>query len=70
MGLITPESRDMFHGPKERWVDTLTTLYTDFEMNTFVFWHLRRGRRPRRARSTGQRLMVSLASAAGKRKIA
>ena len=38
MGLITPESRDMFHGPKERWVDTLTTLYTDSGMNTFVFW--------------------------------
>jgi alkanesulfonate monooxygenase SsuD/methylene tetrahydromethanopterin reductase-like flavin-dependent oxidoreductase (luciferase family) len=38
MGLITPESRDMFHGPKERWVDTLTTLYRDFGMNTFVFW--------------------------------
>jgi len=28
----------MFHGPKERWVDTLTTLYSDFGMNTFVFW--------------------------------
>jgi len=38
MGLITPESRDMFHGPTERWVDTLTTLYSDFGMNTFVFW--------------------------------
>ena len=38
MGLITPESRDMFHGPKERWVDTLTALYSDFGMNTFVFW--------------------------------
>jgi hypothetical protein len=38
MGLITPESQDMFHGPKERWVETLTTLYSDFGMNTFVFW--------------------------------
>ncbi len=38
MGLIAPESRDMFHGPKERWVDTFTTLYSDFGMNTFVFW--------------------------------
>ena len=38
MGLITPESGDMFHGPVERWVDTLTTLYTDYQMNTFVFW--------------------------------
>jgi alkanesulfonate monooxygenase SsuD/methylene tetrahydromethanopterin reductase-like flavin-dependent oxidoreductase (luciferase family) len=38
MGLITPESRDMFHGPKERWFDTLTTLHSDSRMNTFVFW--------------------------------
>ena len=38
MGLISPESRDMFHGPTERWIDTLTTLYRDFGMNTFVFW--------------------------------
>jgi hypothetical protein len=38
MRLITPESRDMFHGPAERWVDTLTTLYRDYGMNTFVFW--------------------------------
>jgi alkanesulfonate monooxygenase SsuD/methylene tetrahydromethanopterin reductase-like flavin-dependent oxidoreductase (luciferase family) len=38
MGLITPERGDMFHGPVERWVDTLTTLYTDYQMNTFVFW--------------------------------
>jgi len=32
MGLITPESQDTFHGPKERWVDTLTALYSDFGM--------------------------------------
>ncbi|MBM0236514.1 LLM class flavin-dependent oxidoreductase [Micromonospora sp. ATA32] len=38
MGLITPNGRDAFNGPVERWVDTLTTLYTEFEMNTFVFW--------------------------------
>jgi alkanesulfonate monooxygenase SsuD/methylene tetrahydromethanopterin reductase-like flavin-dependent oxidoreductase (luciferase family) len=38
MGLITPDGRDMFNGPAERWIDTLTTLYTDFGMNTFVFW--------------------------------
>jgi alkanesulfonate monooxygenase SsuD/methylene tetrahydromethanopterin reductase-like flavin-dependent oxidoreductase (luciferase family) len=38
MGLITPASQDMFNGPKERWVDTLTTLYVDYQMNTFVFW--------------------------------
>ena len=38
MGLITPASRVMFNGPAERWVDTLTTLYTDYQMNTFIFW--------------------------------
>jgi alkanesulfonate monooxygenase SsuD/methylene tetrahydromethanopterin reductase-like flavin-dependent oxidoreductase (luciferase family) len=38
MGLITPAGQDMFNGPKERWVDTLTTLYTDYQMNAFVFW--------------------------------
>jgi alkanesulfonate monooxygenase SsuD/methylene tetrahydromethanopterin reductase-like flavin-dependent oxidoreductase (luciferase family) len=38
MGLITPASQDMFNGPNERWVDTLTTLYTDYQMNAFVFW--------------------------------
>jgi hypothetical protein len=38
MGLITPEDRDAFHGPAERWVDTLTSLYTESQINTFVFW--------------------------------
>jgi alkanesulfonate monooxygenase SsuD/methylene tetrahydromethanopterin reductase-like flavin-dependent oxidoreductase (luciferase family) len=38
MGAITPADRDDFNGPVERWVDTLTRLYTDFRMNTFVFW--------------------------------
>ena len=38
MGLITPADRDMFHGPAGRWVDTLATLYTDYQMNTFVYW--------------------------------
>jgi alkanesulfonate monooxygenase SsuD/methylene tetrahydromethanopterin reductase-like flavin-dependent oxidoreductase (luciferase family) len=38
MGSITPQDRDAFHGPVERWIDTLTMLYTDYEMNTFVFW--------------------------------
>lgn len=37
-GLITPEDKDAFNGPVERWVDTLTTLYTDHGMNTFVYW--------------------------------
>jgi hypothetical protein len=38
MGLITPDGRDMFNGPVARWVDTLTTLYTEYQMNTFIFW--------------------------------
>jgi len=38
MGLITPDDRDAFNGPVERWVDTLTTLYTKSRMNTFVYW--------------------------------
>jgi alkanesulfonate monooxygenase SsuD/methylene tetrahydromethanopterin reductase-like flavin-dependent oxidoreductase (luciferase family) len=38
MGLITPDSRDLLHGPAGQWIDTLVTLYTDVGMNTFVFW--------------------------------
>ena len=38
MGLITPASQDMFNGPTNRWVDTLTTLYTDYQMNAFIYW--------------------------------
>jgi alkanesulfonate monooxygenase SsuD/methylene tetrahydromethanopterin reductase-like flavin-dependent oxidoreductase (luciferase family) len=38
MGLITPAGRDMFNGPAGRWVDTLATLYTDYQMNTFIYW--------------------------------
>jgi hypothetical protein len=38
MGSITPGRRDLFHGPAGQWAETLTMLYTDYEMNTFVFW--------------------------------
>src|SRR5216684_3373199 len=38
MGLITPEDRDPFHGPVGRWVETLTTLHAESQMNAFVFW--------------------------------
>ncbi|ROT29751.1 LLM class flavin-dependent oxidoreductase [Micromonospora sp. HM5-17] len=38
MGLVGPEDRDAFHGPVERWVETLTTLHTEHRMNAFVFW--------------------------------
>src|SRR5271166_455311 len=38
MGLITPQDRDAFNGPVERWAETLTTLHTESQMNAFVFW--------------------------------
>jgi hypothetical protein len=38
MGLISPDDRGPFHGPAQRWVETLTSLYTEYQMNTFVFW--------------------------------
>ena len=38
MGSITPGRQDLFHGPAGQWAETLTMLYTDYEMNTFVFW--------------------------------
>ena len=38
MGLITPEDRDLFNGPVERWAETLTALHTRAQMNAFVFW--------------------------------
>jgi len=38
MGLITPDDRDAFNGPVGRWVDTLTALHTESQMNAFLFW--------------------------------
>jgi len=38
MGLITPEDRDAFNGPVERWAETLVTLHTESQMNAFVLW--------------------------------
>mgnify|MGYP001200972133 CR=1 FL=1 len=38
MGLIDPNGRDAFHGPVRRWVETLTELYREHHMNTFVYW--------------------------------
>src|SRR5438445_10796121 len=38
MGLISAEDRGPFHGPAERWIETLASLYTDYQMNAFVFW--------------------------------
>ena len=38
MGLISAHDQGPFHGPPERWVETLASLYTDYQMNAFVFW--------------------------------
>jgi hypothetical protein len=38
MGLITPDDRGPFEGPAERWVEALTGLYTESQMNMFMFW--------------------------------
>ena len=38
MGLISAEDRGPFHGPAGRWIETLASLYTDHQMNAFVFW--------------------------------
>lgn len=38
MGLISPDDRGPFHGPAQRWVETLASLYTEYQMNAFVFW--------------------------------
>ncbi len=38
MGLITAQDRDEFHGPAERWAETLARLHADAQMNAFVFW--------------------------------
>ena len=38
MGLISPDNQGSFHGPAERWVETLASLYTDYQMTAFVFW--------------------------------
>ena len=38
MGLISAEDRGPFHGPVQRWVETLASLNADQQMNAFVFW--------------------------------
>jgi hypothetical protein len=36
MGLISADDQGPFHGPVERWIETLVSLYD--QMNAFVFW--------------------------------
>jgi alkanesulfonate monooxygenase SsuD/methylene tetrahydromethanopterin reductase-like flavin-dependent oxidoreductase (luciferase family) len=38
MGLISADDQGPFDGPVERWTETLVNLYSDNQMNAFVFW--------------------------------
>jgi alkanesulfonate monooxygenase SsuD/methylene tetrahydromethanopterin reductase-like flavin-dependent oxidoreductase (luciferase family) len=63
MGLITNDDRDPFHGPVGRWVDTLTTLYAESQMNVFVFWPS--GDRERQSRVFAEQVVPAVRSAVG-----
>ena len=65
MGLITAEDRDPFHGPVGRWVETLTTLHAESQMNAFVFWPS--GDRERQSRVFAEEVVPAVRSAAGAR---
>jgi hypothetical protein len=61
MGLITPQDRGPFEGPADRWIETLTSLYTDSQMNTFVFWPS--GDRERQSRLFAEEVVPSVREA-------
>jgi alkanesulfonate monooxygenase SsuD/methylene tetrahydromethanopterin reductase-like flavin-dependent oxidoreductase (luciferase family) len=61
MGLITPQDRGPFEGPADRWIETLTSLYTDSQMNTFVFWPS--GDRERQSRMFAEEVVPSVREA-------
>jgi alkanesulfonate monooxygenase SsuD/methylene tetrahydromethanopterin reductase-like flavin-dependent oxidoreductase (luciferase family) len=63
MGLISPDNRGPFEGPVERWVDTLVTLYSEHQMNTFVFWPSRD--RERQARIFAEEVVPAVRKALG-----
>ena len=63
MGLITPESKDDFHGPVDRWVDTLTGLHTESGMNAFVYWPS--GDRERQSRIFAAEVVPAVRAALG-----
>jgi alkanesulfonate monooxygenase SsuD/methylene tetrahydromethanopterin reductase-like flavin-dependent oxidoreductase (luciferase family) len=63
MGLITPENKDDFNGPVERWVDTLTSLYTESGMNAFIYWPS--GDRERQSRIFAAEVVPAVRSALG-----
>lgn len=63
MGLITSENRDDFHGPVDRWVDTLTGLHLESGMNAFVYWPS--GDRERQSRIFAAEVVPAVRSALG-----
>jgi alkanesulfonate monooxygenase SsuD/methylene tetrahydromethanopterin reductase-like flavin-dependent oxidoreductase (luciferase family) len=63
MGLITPQDRDEFNGPAERWVDTLAGLYARAQMNAFIFWPS--GDRERQSRIFAEEVVPAARQAIG-----
>jgi alkanesulfonate monooxygenase SsuD/methylene tetrahydromethanopterin reductase-like flavin-dependent oxidoreductase (luciferase family) len=63
MGLISAEDRGPFHGPAGRWIETLASLYTDYQMNAFVFWPS--GDRERQARVWAEEVVPAAREALG-----
>ena len=61
-GDITTGDRNAFHGPVARWVDTLTTLHAESQMNAFVFWPS--GDRERQSRVFAEQVVPAVRSAA------
>lgn len=61
MGSISPNNGDDFNGPVERWVDTLSGLYADHHMNTFVFWPS--GDRERQSRLFAEQVVPAVRAA-------
>jgi alkanesulfonate monooxygenase SsuD/methylene tetrahydromethanopterin reductase-like flavin-dependent oxidoreductase (luciferase family) len=64
MGLITPEDRDLFNGPVERWADTLTSLHTESQMNAFIFWPC--GDRERQSRLFAEQVVPAVRESLGR----
>jgi alkanesulfonate monooxygenase SsuD/methylene tetrahydromethanopterin reductase-like flavin-dependent oxidoreductase (luciferase family) len=63
MGLISPQDRDEFNGPVERWVETLTGLHADAQMNAFIFWPT--GDRERQSRLFAEEVVPAARQAIG-----
>jgi alkanesulfonate monooxygenase SsuD/methylene tetrahydromethanopterin reductase-like flavin-dependent oxidoreductase (luciferase family) len=63
MGLVTSENQDDFHGPVDRWVDTLTSLHLESGMNAFVYWPS--GDRERQSRIFAAEVVPAVRSALG-----